>query len=176
MEQLEKVEKLRERANVSYEDAKNALEASEWDLLEAMVYLEKQGKVEAPKESSHTTSYEQQNQYGSVREAVKLQKEQNCEGVGKKIKRLWQKFWRWSNDNNLVITRHEKKIVDIPMFVFLLVLVFALWNVALPIFIISLFFDCRYSITGKNDMHTINAAMEQAGKFTEKVKEEYNKL
>ena len=39
MEHLEKVEKLRERANVSYEDAKEALEASEWDLLDAMVYL-----------------------------------------------------------------------------------------------------------------------------------------
>ena len=40
MEQLEKVEKLRQRANVSYEEAKEALEASDWDLLDAMVYLD----------------------------------------------------------------------------------------------------------------------------------------
>lgn len=40
MEQLEKVEKLRARANVTYEEAKEALEASNWDLLDAMVYLE----------------------------------------------------------------------------------------------------------------------------------------
>ena len=38
MEQLEKVEKLRERADVSYEEAKEALEACDWDLLDAMVY------------------------------------------------------------------------------------------------------------------------------------------
>ena len=44
MDQLEKVDKLRERANVSYEEAKEALEASNWDLLDAMVYLEKHGK------------------------------------------------------------------------------------------------------------------------------------
>lgn len=44
MEQLEKVEKLRERADVSYEEAKEALEACDWDLLDAMVWLEKEGK------------------------------------------------------------------------------------------------------------------------------------
>ena len=37
MEQLEKVEKLRERADVSYEEAKEALEDCDWDLLDAMV-------------------------------------------------------------------------------------------------------------------------------------------
>ena len=48
MEQLEKVEKLRERADVSYEEAKEALEACDWDLLDAMVWLEKRGKVKGP--------------------------------------------------------------------------------------------------------------------------------
>ena len=45
MDQFEKVEKLKERANVTYEEAKQALEASGWDVLEAMIYLEKQGKA-----------------------------------------------------------------------------------------------------------------------------------
>ena len=57
MEQLEKVEKLRQRANVSYEEAKMALEQSNWDLLDAMVYLEQLGKVKAPNNSSYSTSY-----------------------------------------------------------------------------------------------------------------------
>ena len=48
MDQLEKVEKLREKTGVSYEDAKNALEACGYDLLDAIVYLEKLGKVKAP--------------------------------------------------------------------------------------------------------------------------------
>ena len=176
MEQLEKVEKLRERANVSYEDANNALEACEWDLLEAMVYLEKLGKVEAPKESSHTTSYEQQNQYVSVRDTVNYQQEQASEGFGRKCKRLWKKFWRWSNDNNLVITRHEKKVIDIPMWIFFLILILVSWNIALPVFIISLFFDCRYAIVGKDDMSTVNDVMDKAGRFTDRVKDEYKKL
>ena len=41
MDQLEKVEKIREKTGVSYEDAKSALEACNYDLLDAIVYLEK---------------------------------------------------------------------------------------------------------------------------------------
>ena len=41
MEQLEKVEKLRQRANVSYEEAKGALVACNWDMLDAMVHPER---------------------------------------------------------------------------------------------------------------------------------------
>ena len=58
MEQLEKVEKLRERANVTYEEAKEALEASNWDLLDAMVYLEKNGKTQGPARETYSTKSE----------------------------------------------------------------------------------------------------------------------
>ena len=40
---LEQVEKLREKANVSYDEAKAALEAANGDMLEALINLEKQG-------------------------------------------------------------------------------------------------------------------------------------
>ena len=36
MERLEKVEKIREKTGVSYEEAKNALEACEYDVLDAL--------------------------------------------------------------------------------------------------------------------------------------------
>ena len=45
MDQMEMVEKLRQKANVSYEEARDALEKSAWDLLDALVYLEGQGKI-----------------------------------------------------------------------------------------------------------------------------------
>ena len=37
MEHIDMVEKLRQKANVSYEEAKQALEKNEWDLLDALV-------------------------------------------------------------------------------------------------------------------------------------------
>ena len=53
MTEFEKVEKLRERANVSYEEAKEALLASEGDLLDAMIYLEKQKNDAQIRHSRH---------------------------------------------------------------------------------------------------------------------------
>ena len=41
MTNYEMVELLRQKANVSYEEAKAALEASDWDLLDAIVLLER---------------------------------------------------------------------------------------------------------------------------------------
>ena len=51
MTNLEMVETLREKANVSYEEAKTALEASNWDLLDAILLLESEGKI-APETST----------------------------------------------------------------------------------------------------------------------------
>ena len=45
MDHYEMVEKLRQKANVSYEEAKAALEKTEWDILDALVLLENEGKV-----------------------------------------------------------------------------------------------------------------------------------
>ena len=44
MDQLEKVEKIREKTGVTYEEAKAALDAAGGDVLDALVYLESKGK------------------------------------------------------------------------------------------------------------------------------------
>jgi hypothetical protein len=44
---LDLIDELRKRANVSYTDAKEALEQCNGDLLEALVYLEKNNKVKS---------------------------------------------------------------------------------------------------------------------------------
>ena len=74
MDNLEKVEKLRERANVTYEEAKEALENNDWDLLDAMVALEKEGKTVKPEQTAYSTSYEEQQEYVRVVDKVEEQK------------------------------------------------------------------------------------------------------
>ncbi len=54
MDTFEKVEKLREKANVTFEEAKAALEEANGDLLDAMILLERQGKADARRESYST--------------------------------------------------------------------------------------------------------------------------
>lgn len=41
MERKEMIEKLMNKAKVSYEEAESALEKNNWDLLDAMIYLER---------------------------------------------------------------------------------------------------------------------------------------
>ena len=42
MENLEKIDLVRNRMSVTYEDAKNALETANWDVVEAIILLEKE--------------------------------------------------------------------------------------------------------------------------------------
>ena len=54
MEKLEKVEVIREKCGVSYEDAKAALDACDDNVLDAIIWLEKQGK--STKQSANYTT------------------------------------------------------------------------------------------------------------------------
>lgn len=53
---LELIEMLRERANVSYEEAREALEKCNNDIVEALIYLEKQNKIKTPPSDNNCTS------------------------------------------------------------------------------------------------------------------------
>ena len=72
MDRFELVEKLVKSTGVSFEDAKIALESSGWDLLDAAVWLERNGKVES--RSGHfTTDPEQQQQQARSEEQQQRQ-------------------------------------------------------------------------------------------------------
>ena len=49
---LEQVEELRKRANISYEEAKS-FRRSKWRYIEAIIYLEKQNKIKAPEDGGY---------------------------------------------------------------------------------------------------------------------------
>ena len=54
----------------------------------------------------------------------------------------------------------------------ILALLFA-WKIVLPAVVIALFFDCRYSFSGKDDLSPANKAMDKASEVAEKVKSEF---
>nr|WP_294525943.1 hypothetical protein [uncultured Blautia sp.] len=172
MDQLEKVEKLRERANVSYEEAKEALEASGWDLLDAMVYLEKNGKVETPEQETASSTSQESPQYVSVKEKVEEQEKESEEGILTKLVKVCKVLFRMSKENSFCVKRHDKELIRVPAWVLVLALLFA-WHLLLPAAIIALFFDCRYSFSGKDDLSPANKAMDKASEVAEKVKSEF---
>ena len=55
---LEQVERLREKADVSYGQAKAALEYSGGNLLDALIYLEERGVIPRPEDAYYSTKGE----------------------------------------------------------------------------------------------------------------------
>ncbi len=174
MEQLEKIEKLSERAKVSYDEAREALEACNWDILDAMVYLEKQGKTEGPAQETYSTSYEEQTQYVSVKDKVQSQGE-SSETFFQKLSHLCKILWQKSVDNYFCVKRKEEEIFKVPVWALVLALLVA-WKLLLIALVVSLFFGYHYSFCGKDDLENANKVMEKASEFAGKVKDEYEKL
>ncbi|MGM0379192.1 MAG: DUF4342 domain-containing protein [Bacillota bacterium] len=67
---VEKIDELRERKDVSYEEAKDALEHSDGDLLDAIIYLEeKENKKQ--NQNNNQASFEFQNDEFEVKDLLK---------------------------------------------------------------------------------------------------------
>lgn len=171
MDEFEKVEKLRQRANVSYEEAKEALNASNGDLLDAMIYLEKQGKTTG-------TAGTAERVQGTVERCVpvctdsKEERKKKAKADGEKFKSFCKNAWRKGNDNVFIMRRKDENVIKIPVWAFILILLFT-FHVVLPLMLISLFFECRYCFEGKDDLNKVNDVMNQAGDAAEKIKADY---
>ncbi len=168
MDMFEKVDMLRLRANVSYEDAKNALERSSGDVLEAMIILEREGRTSAQGMGNANAGY-------TGYTAQDCCNKNRSDSVGAKCKSLFHK----STVNYLAIDRKEERIVRIPVLAMVLMLLFA-FPVTVIATVVALFLDCKFSFEGQDEMKAANdvcaRAGELAGQVKEKVVSEYNAL
>jgi hypothetical protein len=168
MDTFEKVEKLREKADVTFEEAKAALDEANGDLLDAMILLEKQGKAEAQKESYST---KETAELLVVDQPEEKKEKKRGNAFTDKVKALWHK----SCENFFVVERNDEVIVNIPIWVFIIILIFT-WHVTMIAMVIALFVGCRYSFKGADEMKLANNVCGKVSEAAEKVKEEYNKL
>ena len=168
MDTFEKVEKLREKANVTFEEAKAALDEANGDLLDAMILLERQGKAATQKE---TYSTKEESTEVLVVDQPENKEKKHGNAFTDKVKALWHK----SCENYFVIEREDKVMLNLPIWVFIIILIFS-WHVTIVAMIVALFFGCRYSFKGVDEMKTANTVCEKASEAADKVKEEYNKL
>lgn len=173
MATMEHVEKLREKANVSYAEAKAALDACGGDLLEALLYLERQGKVNPPEQGGYYSSDSEKKQ--EKREAA--QAAAQSEPKGESFSEMMGRFFRWVRglfvkgcENLFEVQRGENRILTMPVLVLILLLIFGFWFVV-PLMIVGLFFGCRYRFRGKDVENTVvNKVMQSAENAAESIK------
>lgn len=174
MEKLKLVDKLKNKANISYEEAKDALEKSNWDILESMLYLEAQGKVEKPSLSIFYTN-ESKESYNENGEEVNLKEDTNeknfeskngFEGVFEAI----CKAIDTCNNIFIEIIRNSRVILKIPFTVLIVLLFFAFW-IVIPLMIIGLFFNMEFLVSSKKiDVDKINKVFKETSKVVKDVK------
>lgn len=169
MDQFEKVEKLKERANVTYEEAKQALEASGWDVLEAMIYLEKQGKATGTVKAGYTAEGTDSSQAAGEKAAQTEGKESFGEMLGR-FGRWCAKWINRGNANSFCIEKEQKEILRVPVTLLIVLLIFTFW-IIVPLLIVGLFFDMRYHFRGPDVKSVdINKAMDTVADAAENIK------
>lgn len=98
---LEQIEMLKARANVSYQEAKEILEKCNYDVVDALIELEKQSKVN-PSKTTEATG------------------EKACCGTARKILKYGETLFHKGNETKFVISKADNKIVDLPVNVVIL--------------------------------------------------------
>jgi len=169
MTTLEQVEKLRAMANVTYDEAKAALDASNGDLLEAIIDLEKQGKIKAPTGGGYYSS-QKTGDAGAEACKAKCWEKHARHGNGgetftsilKKLGRFCLNMIRKGNANSFEVLKGEESKASAPVTAFVLLLILAPW-ITIPLLIIGLFFGFRYRFNGPDlSGNSVNDAMNSA--------------
>ena len=144
---LEQIEALRERAHVTYEEAKDALEKSNGDIVEALIYLEKNNKIKEEKANS------------------------TCSSLWDKFMALIRK----GNRTKFIIKKRENILLSIPVTLAIISTIIAPYFVVIAL-IIALATGHRIKFQGMNgEGMEINNTLDKVSDFVDNAKENFNK-
>ncbi|RKI70978.1 hypothetical protein D7V91_01360 [bacterium 1xD42-67] len=155
---LEMVERLKEKADVSYAQAKEALTYSGGNLLDALIYLEEQGAIPRAEGAYYSTRSESPPppppaEPPSPHLLIQVKKQKAPRGPrpprarGEGGRRFFHALRRWLVDNELEIWRRDQPITALPVLILVLLLFCAFW-ITLPVLVLLLFFGFRYRFSG----------------------------
>ena len=194
---LEQVEQLRAHAAVSYEEARRALEACDGDLLDALILLEREGRI--PPGGGRGAFFTTQPPSGPTR---------GPEASGKDEKRFWglavtagghrgreeRGSWRarlrellaaavdllrHCTVNQFEVWRNGERMTALPVLILILLVLVAYW-ISLPLLVVGLFFGCKYRFSGpdldKNRVgEVVNQVSAKVGDAVGQVRDEFKR-
>lgn len=171
MDQMEKVESLREKTGCSYSEAKAALEETGGDLLDALCWLEQHGKTQLVGASCSTEDREPPRQEAEPETKASQEPGPFAQGC----RSLWDglvSLFRKCNQTELVMTsKSGKREFGVPLTLFIILLLVAFW-VVVTLLIVALFFGNRFSVEGSLSHEDVNEVLGKATDFAESIKEE----
>lgn len=136
----EMIKKLRGKADLSYEDAYNVLESVNWNFLDAVAALEKEGIIKEKSDVIYSTKRE---------DPVDDRKFDNNE-EDSFLKKIWEiivGILKKSINNNLHLKKNDTEIVNLPIIV---AVIFLCLNpvVVIVLLICAFFCGCSFCFSG----------------------------
>ena len=180
MKKLELVDKLREKADISYEEAKVALEISNWDILDAMLYLEDKGIIKKPTVSIFYSNNKQYEYSNNEEDEESFTKDNSKDNYSKKndfygVFEAICKAIDTCNNILIEIKKDNELLLKLPLTVVIVLLFFAFW-ILIPLIIIGLFFEIKFEVYSKNvDADKANKVIIRIEEVVYKIKEKLKK-
>lgn len=175
MERYEMAELLSRKAGVTLEEARQALADNEWDILDAMIALERRshgaaepvlvGGGRAADGCDYTVP-------GSPQPVKNTAKKEPILTNG--FAQLWgyvKKLFTLLVHTDFTVSRKEKEVMSFPVIWLVVLLICCFW-VTLPALLIGMFVDCQYRFDGKTRAgDAANRAMEKLEDAVDSVKD-----
>ena len=175
MEKLEKVELVREKCNVSYEEAREALEACNYDVLDAIVMLEQAHETTERRAADVPPAPEAAYELPGAAEAAA--DPEPTERKTAKFARAWKRFCAQCEalfgagmKTSFVAERNGEVMFEIP--VLLVIIGLLMWGASLWLLIVGLFLGFHYRIEGTGKVTDgVNEVMDKAADAAADIKQ-----
>lgn len=142
VEHHEMAEKLVEKCGITYEEAGEVLKEAGFDLLEAMIILERRGKLGGAKNNKYSTNLQPDYYVYSEKTAA------DAENIKEFFSLAWQKLCEIFRDilkYQVVISKNGEDILAFPLLLAIILLCCTV-GLCFLVVLITLFNGCSYSI------------------------------
>lgn len=153
---------------MTFEDAREALDACGEDVLDAVVWLERAGKTSAGTAAHYETNSSQAYRTSEEMSQAQSDYERSTKKDGG-FGAAWSRCMGWLRaglrktvDTSFVVERAGRRVLSMPTLVLILLAVFAFW-IAIPLLVIGLFCDFKYRFEGIDEVRIdVNDIMDKA--------------
>lgn len=157
MDKLKMVDELIEHTNISYEEAKSALEKCNWNILDAIAYVEsiETYYTNGEKKKENTKEEKPKNEYNNAG--------------------FFDVIVKWVDTLNnifLEVMHKGKLVIKLPITIIILLMFFTFW-ITVPIMFIGLFLNVRYKFySKKKDVTKWNDVLDKVNGWVEEMDKE----
>jgi hypothetical protein len=158
---LEKIDSLRERANVSYAEAKEALENSGGNMIDAIISLEGDNKTVYDRVKREKARSRDQERMHEKKEKYKA----NADDFVDSSKKVFASM----NDTRVIMYNNDRVVLDVSLTITLVAAIFA-FPVTVAIIVIGMLTGNRFKVVRKDKKGDIvNDVLDKAAKVSQTV-------